>query len=258
MAFDERLLSESAQVCDATVIRLPGLSPEGLRAAAASHTPVLLTGPSQAFLEGVGAAYSWPRDFMSEPWSNAELLVRLFRLLGPTGSPHPAATRQSAGQPVVLLADDDLELIALVDVTLRNDGIVCRAANDGLTALRMAREIVPDLIMLDIKMPRMDGFEVLETVRRDPSLETLPVILLTGCDDPTDVARGSELQADGYLGKPVSPNVLLNRVKRLLASHTRNDRRWVRALPGAGGANGTAGKRWILTTASYIGTGEQA
>jgi CheY-like chemotaxis protein len=241
MPFHERLLGESARLCDAVLIKLASISPEGLRAAAASPAPVLVTGPSQALLAGAGAAYGWPCDFMNEPWSEAELLVRLFRLLEFPGSSSATAARESRKEPLVLLADDDPELIALVDATLRSGGISCRTADNGLMALRMARQLVPDLILLDISMPGMNGFEVLETVRCDPGLQMLPVILLTGCDDPTDVTRGSELHADEYLRKPVSPNLLLNRVKRLLATHARGARqgelgREVR-VP-AGGPNG--------------------
>jgi CheY-like chemotaxis protein len=257
MPFDERLLNESARVCDATLIKLVSMSPEGLRAAAASSGPILVTGPSQALLEGVGAAYRWPRDFLNEPWSEAELLVRLFRLLECPGSSGAAAARESRREPLVLLADDDPELIALVDATLRNDGIACRTAENGLTALRLARELVPDLMVLDVKMPKMDGFEVLETVRRDPGLQTLPVILLTGCDDPTDVMRGSALYADEYLGKPVSPNLLLNRVKRLLSTHARSTRRWTRSLSESAVSGGRIAKPWILTGISYAGAVEQ-
>jgi CheY-like chemotaxis protein len=257
MPFDERLLDESARVCDAMVIKLASIGPEGLRAAATSSVPILVTGSSQALLEGAGSAYRWPRDFMNEPWSEAELLVRLFRLFeSPLSSRTPAA-RESRTEPLVLLADDDPEMTALVEATLRNDGIVCRTAEDGLTALRLAREFVPDLIVLDVKMPKMDGFEVLGTVRRDPGLQTLPVILLTGCDDPADVMRGSELQADEYLGKPVSPNILLNRVKRLLSTHARSSRRWARSLPVSARSGERVAKRWILTGNSYAGVRDE-
>ena len=247
MHFDERLLAESARICDALVVKLACLGAEGLRAAAASPAPVLVVGPSQTVLEGAGGAYRWPRDLLHDPWSEAELLVRLFRLLEPHGRPPDVGDRESRMEPLVLLADDDPELIALVDVTLRNDGIRCRTADNGLTALRMARELVPDLILLDIRMPAMNGFEVLETIRRDPNLQTLPVILLTGCDDPADFVRGGELHADQYLGKPVSPNTLLNRVKRLLSTHPSSTGRWSRSRPGNAGFGDRVSQRWIPT-----------
>jgi CheY-like chemotaxis protein len=218
--FDERLLSESAGICDAVLIKLASLSPEGLRAAATSPTPILVTGSSQLLLEGVGAAYLWPGDFMNQPFQDAELLVRLFRLLGSTPGSRAALPAQPRTQPLVLLADDDPELIALVEITLRNDGIGCQTADNGLVALRLAREIMPELIILDVNMPGMNGFEVLGTIRRDPRLRTLPVILLTGCDDPADIRRGSELRADQYIAKPVRPKILLNRVKQLLSTHS--------------------------------------
>lgn len=244
MHFDERLLAESAGVCDGLMIKLPNLSTEGLRAAAASSAPILAVGSSEALLQGNGAAYSWPRDFLNEPWSEAELLVRLFRLFEPHRIASDVIGRESRTEPLVLLADDDPELIALVDVTLRNDGMRCRSANNGLMALRMARELLPDLILLDVRMPAMDGFEVLQTIRGDLRLERLPVMLLTGCDDPADVVRGGELHADAYLAKPVSPNVLLNRVKRLLSTHGSSALRWSRSLPGNGGTTERPSKRW--------------
>jgi CheY-like chemotaxis protein len=222
--FDERLLSESAGICDAMLVKLASLSPEGLRAAATSSAPILVTGSSQALLEGVGAAYRWPGDFMNQPWQDAELLVRLFRLLGSTAGSRAASPGKARTEPLVLIADDDPELIALVEATLRNEGIGCRTADNGLTALRMAREIMPDLILLDVRMPGMNGFEVLETIRRDSGLQNLPVILLTGCDDPADIKRGSELQADQYIAKPVSPKDLLSRVKQLLSVHSSSPR----------------------------------
>jgi CheY-like chemotaxis protein len=249
MAFEEGKLGESARVCDGIAIKLLGLSPEGLRAAAASSAPILVTGPSQALLEGVGGAYGWPRDFMNEPWPDTELLVRLFRLLESPGSSR-AATVKSRIEPLALLADDDPELIALADATLRGNGISCRTVDNGLAALQLARELGPDLILLDIKMPKMNGFEVLETVRRDPGLQTIPVILLTGCDDLSDVVRGAELGADEYLSKPVSPKLLLDRVKRLLSTRAGNVRRRARSgkerpgsIEGAGSADSEAGEQ---------------
>lgn len=254
-AFDESLLQESARICDAMLIKLASLGPEGLRAAATSPAPILVTGSSQALLEGLGTAYCWPRDFMNEPWPDAELLVRLFRLLGPPAGFR--AERKPRTDPLVLVADDDPELIALVEVTLRNDGIRCQTADNGLTALRAAREIMPDLMLLDVRMPGIDGFDVLETIRLDPSLQTLPVILLTGCDDPADVRRGSALHADQYITKPVSPNILLNRVKRLLSTHSRSAPRWTRA-PSLSGSGGKVIKRWTLDRNSYQGAGEES
>lgn len=177
---------------------------------------------------------------MVEPWTDAELLVRLFRLLqSPAGSGSASRT-----EPLVLLADDDPELTELVEHTLQRDGIACQSADSGLTVLRMARELVPDLIVLDVKMPGMNGFDVLKTIRGDPRLQAILVVLLTSCNDPDDVARASELRADQYVTKPVNPNLLLNRIKRLLATHTGGNRRWAQSVL-SGTSNERTARKWI-------------
>jgi CheY-like chemotaxis protein len=218
--FDERLLADSAQLCDGIIVNLAGASSIGLQLAASSGVPVLVTASSQALVQGVGNAYRWPRELITEPWTEAELLVRLFRLIAVTGEKR-AVEPASEREPLVVLIDDNPELAALVEATLQSTGIQCRTAQDGLSGLQTARELIPDCILLDIKMPGMDGFEVLETMRCDPGLQAIPVIMLTGCDDSADIIRCAELAAGDYLAKPVSPNLLLERVKRLLAARPR-------------------------------------
>ena len=247
VVFDERLLAGSAGVCDGLMIKLLRLGKEALRTSAFSPTPVLATASSQALLEGAAGAYRWPRDCISEPWSEAELLVRLYRLLACSRGVAEPAVRPSRSEPRVLIADDDPELVAFVDVILRRKGIDCLTADNGLTALRMARDFDPDLLLLDIRMPVMNGFEVLGAVRSDPTLQTLPVVLLSGCDDPADIAHGSELHADEYLGKPVSPTLLWNRVSRLLSDNSRSSRHWVRSSPPPGAVEEDDSPPWIVS-----------
>lgn len=242
MPCDERLVGQSAPFCDGFLIRLETVTENVSRAVALSTTPVLVVGPSRKILEGASAAYCWPQDFMDDRWSAEELVVRLFRLVDGRSEGIPDA--ESRVGPLVLVADDDPELVALVDATLRNDKITCRAADNGLSSLRAAREFRPDLLVLDVRMPDFDGFQVLEVVRRDPRLQGMPVVMLTGCDEPADVVRGAELRADDYLGKPVSPNMLLNRVRRLLS---RSPRRWSRAI--------STGKPWVSGAGLRPGAG---
>ena len=247
LPIDERLLCDSVRFCDGILFKLGSATPQALQSAATkSTTPILVTGPAVHILRGLGGAYDWPADFMSEPLTEAELVVRLFRLLQPGGR-SARARLENRNEPLVLLADDDPALIALVELTLRNDGIASCVAPDGLSALRLAREVRPDLAVLDVRMPVMDGFEVLETLRHDPALQSLPVVLLTGCDSPDDVIQGAKLQADEYLSKPVSPIRLLSRLKRLLARSERNSPGWLR--PGQGTLRGAenAGRPWMLS-----------
>ena len=150
-------------------------------------------------------------------------------------------------EPLVVLADDDPEMIRLVATVLRSDGITCQVAPNGQAALRLAREIVPDLMLLDVNMPMIDGFEVLSVARCDPALQTLPVILLTSCNDPTDIMRGSELRADDYLTKPVNPCLVLNRVKRLLSRRGRSTRCWAHTPANSANSAGALRRRWTLT-----------
>ncbi len=214
--FEETWLGGSVRLGDALVIKLDAVGPSALREAAASAVPVLVAGSGESLLNGTAGAYGWPRDFLNESWPDAELLVRLFRLLAPARN--GIAPAEPRSQPLILIADDDPAWLQLLEPTLRNHGLTCRTARDGLATLQLARQLVPDLLVLDVRMPGMDGFEVLETIRREPLLEQLPVTLLTGCDEDAEVSRGSELRADDYVVKPVSPTVLLNRIKRVLAA----------------------------------------
>jgi DNA-binding response OmpR family regulator len=175
-----------------------------------------MVGLAESALAGEAGVYGWAGDLLSEPWTDAELLVRLFRLLAPAREYGSQAAQRS--QPLLLLADDDPAWISLAEATLRTHRLTCRTATDGLGTLRLARQLLPDLLVLDLQMPGINGLEVLETIRRDPLLSTMPVALLTGCDQETEVERATELRADDYLIKPLSPTVLLNRVKRLLAA----------------------------------------
>ena len=212
---DEQLLAQCSSVCEGVLIGLDRVSEQGIRAAASSSAAVLLVGSSAAILGSAGSAYCWPAECMATPWSDAELVIRLFRLVEQRNN----ATAPSLGQresPLVLVADDDRDVLALVEVTLRNIGVDCRLVEDGLSALRLARQIRPNLLALDLRMPRMDGFQVLKAIRSDPRTHSLPVILLTACDDEPEVARAIELNANEYLRKPVSPGLLLSRLKRLL------------------------------------------
>ena len=244
--FDERLLPESARFCDAVLFKLSTVGVDLTRiAATVPAAPILVTGNSQDILEGASGAYLWSRDFIGEPWSDSELVVRLFRLIHAASMDPAVQTVTPRTGPMVLMADDDPEMIALAEVTLRNDGITCKMAGDGVSALQLARQHRPDLIVLDVKMPGINGFEVLETIRLDPRLQILPVVMLTGCDEPDNIKRGARLEADEYLSKPISPVRLLSRVKRVLSNHERLAPRWIRPSPSTLHFNEATFKPWI-------------
>jgi len=214
--FEENWLLDSGQVGDLLLIKLGGVGPAAMQAAAGAAVPVMLVGRGELLLEVAAGAYAWGRELLSEPWTDAELLLRAYHLMaGPGRTPARAAEPQ---RPLVLIADDDPAWIALVEATLRSHGVACKSATDGIRALQSARELVPDLLVLDLHMPGMGGFEVLEKMRQDPRFENLPVLLLTASCEEEDVTRGSTLGAHEYLLKPLSPALLLKRIERHLSS----------------------------------------
>jgi two-component system response regulator ChvI len=115
--------------------------------------------------------------------------------------------------PTIALVDDDENILASLKVFFEQEGYAVRAYTDGATALAALSEAPPDVAILDIKMPRMDGVEVLKRLRQSSSL---PVIFLTSKDDEMDEVVGFNVGADDYITKPFSQRLLNERVKALL------------------------------------------
>ena len=108
-------------------------------------------------------------------------------------------------QPLVLVADDDPRITKLVAVTLGDEGFRVVTADGGEEALRKAEEIRPDIVLLDIVMPDLDGIEVMRQLRE---FRSVPVILLTAKGSTADKAKGLDLGADDYIAKPFHPDEL--------------------------------------------------
>lgn len=113
----------------------------------------------------------------------------------------------------ILVVDDDVELVGLLQFALANAGYEVVTAFDGAQALEQFAAHAPELVVLDVNLPRLDGFEVLEALRRDSAV---PVMMLTVRAGEEDEVRGLDLGADDYLRKPFSPRALLARVRALL------------------------------------------
>ena len=117
----------------------------------------------------------------------------------------------------ILIVDDRSEVVELVKVTLEGEGYQTIDASDGREALEKIRKEKPDLILLDIVMPKMDGFEVLSKLKKDPKIKEIPIIMLTAKGQKLDQEKGKELGATGYIIKPFSPSALLKRIEEILA-----------------------------------------
>jgi CheY-like chemotaxis protein len=121
-----------------------------------------------------------------------------------------------AGKKQVMVVDDEASLRALVRVNLEVDGLDVVEAVDGVEAMELLRQSLPDLILLDIMMPRKDGIEVLEELAADENLREIPVIMLTAKGEQEDLERGAALGARGHITKPFDPEQLVRTVKAAL------------------------------------------
>lgn len=118
----------------------------------------------------------------------------------------------------ILAVDDERHIVRLVQVNLQRAGYEVVTAFDGKEALEKIKSENPDLVVLDVMMPYMDGFEVLQTLRKDPATRELPVIMLTAKAQDADVFRGWQSGVDCYLTKPFNPMELISFVRRIFKS----------------------------------------
>lgn len=116
----------------------------------------------------------------------------------------------------VLVVDDQPHIVRLIQVNLEKEGFQVTTAGDGVEGLQKVREIRPDLVILDVIMPRKDGFEVLRDIKSDPELLDIPVIMLTVKTHNADIVEGLKEGAEMYLPKPFHPKELVALVKRVL------------------------------------------
>jgi len=123
---------------------------------------------------------------------------------------------QEIGMPLkVLVCDDERHIVRLIQVNLERQGYIVVTAFDGKEGLEKIQSEKPNLVVLDVMMPYMDGFEVLKSIRREPETENLPVIMLTAKAQDKDVFEGYHYGADMYLTKPFNPMELVTFVKRI-------------------------------------------
>lgn len=132
----------------------------------------------------------------------------------------PKHGKLTMARETILVVDDEEDILELVRYNLAREGYTIRLATSGEQALRMIRQEMPDVVLLDLMLPSIDGLEVCKRIKTDPETADLPVVMLTAKGAEADVVAGLELGASDYITKPFSPRVLTARVRAVLRRNT--------------------------------------
>jgi CheY-like chemotaxis protein len=124
----------------------------------------------------------------------------------------------SGSGPIILAVDDDRMVLRLIEEKLTGRGYVVKTASSGEEALKILGEITPAVLILDVMMPGISGFEVCQFVKQQKQLKDIPVIFLTSRDTPKDYKTGHDLGAVMYVAKPIKPDQILRAVQMLAAA----------------------------------------
>jgi two-component system alkaline phosphatase synthesis response regulator PhoP len=123
----------------------------------------------------------------------------------------------------ILIVDDERDILDLIEYNLKKEGFVVVTAEDGEEGIEKARQVKPDLVLLDIMMPKMDGLEVIDMMRQDANLKDIPVIFLTARSDEKTEVKGLDRGADDFLTKPISTTKLVSRIKAVLRRYLSDE-----------------------------------
>ncbi len=194
-----------------------GEQPSPIEMIAHSRKPAVIIGTDEELVTRFAAVADLNRDFMMRPYQPQELLLRAYRILRFVESA-AVAIQSSArnGARRVVLADDDATTTVMISTILKHFNFECDIAHDGAQAFDIARKKKPDLVLLDVSMPNMNGFEALTALRGDLATRSTPVILVSAHRDEAEVVKGFSLGADDYISKPFNSGELMARISRVL------------------------------------------
>jgi len=194
-----------------------GDQPSPIEMIARSRKPAVIIGTLNDLVTRFAAVADLYRDFIMCPYQPEELLLRAYRILRFVESAAVAIQSSSRnGARRVVVADDDATTIVMISMILKHFNFECDIAHDGVQALDIARKKKPDLVLLDVAMPHMNGFEALTALRSDAATRSTPVILVSAHRDEAEVVKGFSLGADDYVTKPFNSGELMARISRIL------------------------------------------
>lgn len=122
----------------------------------------------------------------------------------------------------LLLADDSITIQKVVELVLTDEGFEIKAVTNGEEALNIIKNFRPDIVLADIDMPKINGYQLCEKIKSDPETKDIPVILLSGAFEPIDEALSKQVKSDSYIVKPFESQELISRINSILKSHTKN------------------------------------
>ena len=194
-----------------------GENPSPVKLIGRGHKPAIIIGSFEDLVAHLGIVSGLHRDFIVRPCVPEELLLRACRILKFVESTATLIQTSSRnGTRRVVLADDDATTIVMISTILKHFKFECEVAHDGAEALDIALEKRPDLVLLDVAMPKMDGFEALTALRGNEATRATPVILVSAHHDEAEVVKGFALGASDYITKPFNSGELVARISRVL------------------------------------------
>jgi twitching motility two-component system response regulator PilH len=156
---------------------------------------------------------------MADQIARRNFLARLWGQKEPSAG--TSAGRPASKDALVLVVDDSRTIVVALQRALESDGYLSMPAFDGMQAVEIAKRRLPDLILMDIVMPRMNGFEAMRVLATDPQTRHIPVIMVSGTENPSDRLWGAKLGAKAFLTKPIAREQLLAKVAVVLALSRR-------------------------------------
>lgn len=193
-----------------------GEQPAPIEMLASTRKPAVIVGSFDDLVRRFPAIADINREFVLRPYKPEDLVLRAFRVLRFVESAEAIEAPMQNGSRRIVVADDDAATIVLISTILKHFNFSCEIARDGHEALEMARNKRPDLVLLDISMPRMDGYQALTALRGDMATRATPVILITSHNEEADVVKGFSLGAADYVTKPFTSGELMSRINRVL------------------------------------------